>query len=247
MIIAANWKAYVEDADKAKKLVALAKRLAAKTKVELVLAPPAPFLGLIASGNRSKVSFAAQDVSVTLGGAYTGEATAQMYAALGARYALVGHSERRAAGDTNATVAEKLAHAVAQGLTPILCVGERERDPAADYLQFIREELVSALSQLSQKERLNTVIAYEPIWAIGKSATDAADSAEIQEMTLFIRKVLAEIMPGKAASRASILYGGSVEPANIRDIAGGTGVDGFLVGHASVAPDTFSALITALA
>lgn len=246
MLVVGNWKAYVEDAEKAKRLFALAKRLTVKTKTSIVLAPPAPYLGLLAKNNHSKIAFAVQDISATLGGPHTGELTAQMYASLGVRYALVGHSERRAAGDTNVVVAEKLARALAHGMTPILCVGERARDPSAEYLQFIREELTSAFATLSRKQRLSVIVAYEPVWAIGKTAKDAANAAEIQEMTLFIRKVLSELLPGKASASMQVLYGGSVEPENIRDIAGGAGVDGFLIGHASVEADMFSALVAAL-
>ncbi len=243
MIIVSNWKAYVDDPGRARKLFALAKRLAAKTKIAIVLAPPAPLLALLTTKNRSTVAFAAQDISAGAGGAYTGEVTAQMYASQGARYAIVGHSERRSMGDTNAVVAEKMQRAVARGLTPILCVGERERDESARYLTFIREELVSALAPLSQKERAAVVVAYEPVWAIGKTAAGAAGVVDIQEMILFIRKVLSEITPGKASARIPVLYGGSVEPANARDIASGSGADGFLVGHASVDPESFSALV----
>src|SRR3989344_8362730 len=128
MLIVANWKAYVEDAKKAKKLLSVGKRLARTTKHDIVLAPPAPFVGALALKNKTKVAFAAQDISQTTGGAKTGEATAQSYAAAGAAYAIIGHSERRALGETNAGISEKLAHALAHGLTPILCVGEQERD-----------------------------------------------------------------------------------------------------------------------
>lgn len=246
MLIAANWKAYVEDLAKAKKLTALAKRLAASSKHTLVLAPPAAFLGTLAANNRSKVAFSAQDVSATTGGAKTGENTAAALASAGATYTIVGHSERRAAGDTDDIVAEKLAHALAQGLTPVLCVGERERDGSGRYLGFVREELASALKPLTAKERGRVIIAYEPIWAIGKSAADAIHVSDLSEMMLYIRKVLAELLPGKSASRATLLYGGSVEPANIRELAGASGTDGFLIGHASADPETFSALTKAL-
>src|SRR3989344_3236686 len=107
MLIVANWKAYVEDPVRAKKLVTLAKRLARARNMTIVLAPPAPLLGVLSANSRSTVAFAAQDISATTGGAHTGEATAQAYAAAGAAYAIVGHSERRAAGETDAGVAEK--------------------------------------------------------------------------------------------------------------------------------------------
>lgn len=246
MLIAANWKAYVEDTTRAKALFSVSKRLTTKSGHEIVLAPPAPLLGALARGNRSKVAFAAQDISRTTGGAQTGELTAQTYAAAGATYAIVGHSERRAQGDTNEIVAEKLAHALAHGLTPILCVGETARDGEGRYLAFVRDELMSALDPLTPKERARVVIAYEPVWAIGKTAADAIHPADLTEMVLYLRKVLAGLLPGKGASRAQVLYGGSVEPSGVRDLTAGSGVDGVLVGHASVDPKTFSALVMAL-
>lgn len=247
MLIVANWKAYVEDLKKAKKLVAAAKRLSRMTKHDLVLAPPAPLLGAFAAANKSKVEFAAQDVSATTGGARTGEATANAYRAAGATYAIVGHSERRAAGDTDATIGEKLSRALAQDLIPILCVGEHERDSEGRYLAFVREEITSALAGLTPKERTRVVVAYEPLWAIGKTAAFAIAESDLTEMTLYIRKVLAELLPGKSSAQSLVLYGGSVEPGNIRDLAGSSGVNGFLIGHASVDPLMFTLLVKELA
>lgn len=246
MLIVANWKAYVEDMEKARKLFALSKRLARATGFDIVLAPPAPILGALARGNKSTVAFSAQDISATTGGAKTGEATAGAYAATGATYAVIGHSERRAMGDTDTVVAEKLARAFAHGLIPILCVGERERDGDGRYLAFLREELSAALAALTPKERAKIIVAYEPVWAIGKTAADAVSPGDLAEMVLYIRKVLAEFLPGKNPFRSRILYGGSVEPENIRALAESSGINGFLIGHASVAPDTFASLVKQL-
>lgn len=247
MFIVANWKAYVENTARAKALVAVAKKLGRSGEPALIVAPPAPLLGLLAASNRSKVGFAAQDVSATLGGAETGEVTAATAAAAGAAYAIIGHSERRAHGDTNEIVAEKIAHAFAHGLTPILCVGEHEHDPEGRYLGFIREEITAALTPLPGKARTQVIIAYEPIWAIGKGANESITPEALAEMALYIRKVLAELLPGKSGRQTRILYGGAVEPGNIRDLAASTGIDGFLVGHASVDPHTYTALVRALA
>lgn len=247
MLIVANWKAYVEELAKAKKLFALSKRLASSTNIRIVLAPPAPLLGALAVRNKSSVAFAAQDVSVTTGGAETGEVTAGAYAAAGATYAIVGHSERRAQGDINSIVSEKLVRILAHGFTPILCVGERERDGEGRYLNYVREELTAALTVLAPKERIKVVVAYEPLWAIGKTADDAIHSNDLCEMVLYIRKVLAELLPGKSSTHSLVLYGGSVEPDNIRALAASSSVDGFLVGHASVDPVTFSLLVKQLA
>lgn len=244
MLIVANWKAYVEDLGRAKELVGAARRLARGGR-EIVLAPPAPFLGALATG-KGKVAFAAQDVSATLGGAETGEATARMFSSTGATYAIVGHSERRAAGDTNASVAEKLGHAFAHALTPILCVGERERDNEGHYLATLREEVISSVSAIESKHRSSIIVAYEPLWAIGKGAEDAIRPDDLAEMLLYLRKVLAELLPGKSSARAQVLYGGSVSPENIASLAAVQGVDGFLIGRASTEADTFTGLIKAI-
>ena len=225
MLIVANWKAYVESRMKAKGLFQAAKRLSAKlpkSVSQIIIAPPAPYLGLLAAGNKSKVRFAAQDLSNTTGGAHTGEITAAALRELGVAYVIVGHSERRAAGETDAVVAGKAAHALAHGLTPILCIGE---------------------ATLTPKERAQVVIAYEPLWAIGKSAADAIQPADLAEMVLYLRKLVSAYVP---AGKTKILYGGSVEPGNIRMLAGGSGIDGLLIGHASADAATVSALVKAI-
>ncbi len=247
MLVVANWKAYVDSRDVAKKLFMASKRLASVKRVRIVLAPPAPFLGLFAPGNRSKVSFAAQDISTTTIGAATGEITGGAIKASGATYVIIGHSEHRAKGETNDIVAEKVRRAIANGLTPILCVGETERDHDATYLSFLKEQINVVFAPLTPQERLKMIIAYEPVWAIGKHALDAIPTTDLAEMVLYIRKVLGEYLLGKSAQKVPILYGGSVEPANIRGLAGGSGVDGFLVGHASADVKTFSELVKALA
>jgi len=246
MLIVANWKAYVDDLAKAKKLFAIGKALARHAGCRIVLAPPAPLLGALALKNKSGVAFAAQDVSATTGGAHTGEVTAQAYAAAGAAYAIIGHSERRAVGDTSAIIALKLAHALAHGLTPILCVGEKERDGEGRYLATVREQLTVAIESLAPKERTSVIIAYEPLWAIGKTAAAAIGPNDLTEMVLYIRKVLAEHLPGKSSTRSLVLYGGAVEPENARALAASCGIDGLLVGHASTDPRTFSLLVKQL-
>ncbi len=246
MLIVANWKAYIQSESKAKLLLASAKRLTSQANTEIVLAPPAPYLGLFAPGNRSKVMFASQDLSVCTGGAATGEISAALLRNLGVSYTIIGHSERRAMGETNMIVSEKIRHALANKIIPIVCVGERERDPDAKYLAFLRAQIHSVYEPLSPKERAQIVLAYEPIWAIGKTATDAITPSDLTEMVLYIRKILGSYFIGRGAAKAQLLYGGSVEPGNVRSQAEGTGVDGFLVGHASTSPDIFTALVKAL-
>ncbi len=248
MFIVANWKAYVETAQRAKKLFVVSKRLASRYagQHEILLAPPSPFLGMLAYANHSKVLFCVQDVSVDASGAHTGEVTAGAAHSAGASYAIVGHSERRAAGDTNEIVAQKMQHSIGQGLIPILCVGEHERNEDAQYLSFVREEILSALTLLSHKDRAKVILAYEPIWAIGKTASEAITSSDLTEMILYLRKVLSDVLSGNASKRTCILYGGSVEPDNARMLAEGTGIDGFLIGHAATQPESFQALVKVL-
>ncbi len=245
MLIIGNWKAYVESGAKAKTLYAGAKRLALKGTHEIVLAPALPYIGMLAGG-KSSVALAAQDVSVSIGGAETGEVTAGLLAELGVSYVLAGHSERRARGETDDVVAEKVRHILAHGMTPVLCIGERERDHDAQYLKSIRAQVSSVMGVLSPKERLAVVIAYEPIWAIGKSGADAIQAHDLSEMVLYIRKILSDFIPGRANTKVRIIYGGSVDAGNIRALASGTDVEGFLVGRASTDVATFSSLVKVL-
>lgn len=243
-MIVSNWKAYVESKETAKQLLTTARKLA-KGSHELVLCVPAPYIGYLADA-RTDVALGAQDISLTLGGATTGEVLAGAVADLGASYVIVGHSERRAMGETDAVVLEKARHALAHGMTPILCVGERERDADAQYLKFIRAEIATVFEALSQKEQMQVVVAYEPIWAIGKTAAEAITQSDLTEMVAYIRKVIGEYLPGKAPGRTKVLYGGSVDASDALVLASGTGIDGFLVGHASASVETYTALIKAL-
>jgi triosephosphate isomerase len=246
MLIAANWKAYVETPAKAKALVAGAKRLALRTKHTIVLTPSYPHLGLCPNAGKKNLAFGAQDISLSEGGASTGEVTGKQLATLGAAYVIVGHSERRAMGESNEIVAKKAQQAISNKLVPILCVGERARDEDAKYLQELREQMSIVLKALAPKERGNIVVAYEPVWAIGRSAREAITPDDLAEMILYIRKLLGEHMPAKTAAKVRILYGGSVEPGNVRELAEGGKVDGFLIGHASVDVSTFAALVKAV-
>jgi triosephosphate isomerase len=247
MIVIANWKAYVDSKTKAEKLFTTAKRLtsAKDTEIEIVLAPPAPYLGLLSPGNRSKVRFAVQNISLSVGGAATGEVTAALLHDLGVEYAIIGHSERRAMGETDEMVVEKVKLAFANKITPIVCIGESSRDGDAKYLTFLRAQIHAVFSVLSPKERAQVILAYEPIWAIGKTANEAITPADLTEMMLYIRKVLGAYIPGKGAEKVQVIYGGSVEPANARSLAEETGIDGFLAGHASAESDSFSAIVKA--
>jgi triosephosphate isomerase len=245
MLIVANWKAYVQSSEKAKKLFAGAKRIT-KPDIKIVLAPPAPYLGMFAPGNRSKVSIASQDLSLSTGGAATGEITAALLSDLGVTYSIIGHSERRAMGETDASVSEKVQHALANKIIPIVCVGESDRDADAKYLTALRAQLHAVFDPLAPKQRAQVVIAYEPIWAIGKPANEAITPDDLTEMVLYLRKVIGAYIPGRGVEKIQILYGGSVDTGNARSLCSGSGIDGLLIGRASVDSDSFAALVKAV-
>jgi triosephosphate isomerase len=157
---------------------------------------------------------------------------------VGATFCIVGHSERRAAGESNEDVRVQLGVVAGAGLVPVLCVGELEQAPDGAHFSFIEEQLTSATKGL-QSMLGKLVVAYEPVWAIGKSADAAMKPLELQETVIFIRKTLANILGREDAISTPILYGGSVEPSNARSLIVSGEVSGFLVGHASAELDSF--------
>lgn len=247
MIIIANWKAKVNTIADAKKLVTASRTLADKGAHTIVIAPPAPYLGLLSLTSPSKkLRFASQDITATGGGSETGEVTGQMISSTKASYVIIGHSERRALGDTDSVVLLKTKQALSSKLTPVVCIGERKRDEEAEYLSHLRSQVDAVYVGLLPKERNSIILAYEPVWAIGKSASEGITPDDLIEMIRYIRKILAAYLPAKKVEDTIILYGGAVEASNARVLAEGTGIHGLLVGHASTDAKTFTALVKAL-
>lgn len=226
-LVIANWKMYIESPEEARSFVSSLKRKAASfAGVDTWIAPPFTLLPVLKG-----IKLGGQALSSN-SGAHTGEVSAAMLKEAGASFVLVGHSERRASGDTDASVHAQLAAAAGAGLAPVLCVGERERTPEGNHFTKIAEQLSSAL-QGAQSLTAKLVVAYEPVWAIGKTAEDAMQPGEVEETVIFIRKTLADLLGRKDALKVPILYGGSVEPDNAARLIGEGGINGFLVGHAS--------------
>lgn len=246
MIIIANWKAKVTTVADAKKLVAASKKIADMRVHQIILAPAGPYLGLLSLDNKSKLHYAGQDITLTEGGAQTGEVTGDMLTSVKAKYVIIGHSERRALGETDANVLLKTQHALKSALTPIVCVGEKERDADAHYLAFLRSQIDTVYKGIQTKDQGNIILAYEPVWAIGKSASEGINADDLTEMIQYIRKILGTYLTKKKADSAVILYGGAVEPENAKALSVGTGINGFLVGHASTDAKTFTALVKAI-
>jgi triosephosphate isomerase len=245
-LVIANWKMNPESAEEAKELTSAIKRVTAGMKnVEVVIAPSFPHLpivGKIIARNR-KVSLGAQNVHYKNVGAYTGEVSPLQLRDLGVKYVIVGHSERRAAGETNELINLKVRNSLANGLSPVLCIGEKERDRDGNYLEEVKNQLAECLRSISKKDLMDVTIAYEPVWAIGKSFREGMTGTDMHEMALFIKKSLASVLGGDYDWNVKILYGGSVEPENAEDLIKKGEIAGFLVGHDSLDRDKFKQIL----
>ena len=244
-LIIANWKLNPTTLKDAKKLFTDIKKVASKTqKVQTVICPPFVYINELSkmyAGHRIEIG--AQDVFWEDRGSYTGEVSPAMLKNVGAKYVIIGHSERRALGESNDDVNKKMITALKAGLNVILCIGESKRDSQALYLKFLTQELESAFEGVHKKYLNNITIAYEPIWTIGKTAGDAMSPHKMHEMYIFIRKILTEVFDKKAASDVPVIYGGSVEPENAQELLAYGEIDGFLVGHASLDADEFNKIL----
>jgi triosephosphate isomerase len=251
-LVIGNWKQYIETAEAAGDFArALKRKTRGLSGVDVAVAVPAPFIaGISKVFESSPVRVGAQSVSgvgsfdSAQDKAHTGEMSAAMARSAGASFALIGHSERRALGDTNEVVHQQFVAAAQAGLVPVLCVGEREHTDDGAHFSVVAEQLVSALRG-AQSLASKLVVAYEPVWAIGKHADAAPSPASVREMIIFIRKTLADVLTRQAALRAPVLYGGAVEPENAPALIAESGVSGLLVGHASVSLDKFIAILNA--
>ena len=245
-IVAGNWKLHGTRAF-ATQLVGELAAAGAKPGVELVVLPPMPYLGdLIEDFEGSAIAFGAQDVSSNEKGAYTGEVSAAMLVDVGARYGLVGHSERRQYhAESSELVARKFLAARNAGLTPILCVGETlEQREAGQTEQVIAAQLEPVLALAGVQAFEAAVVAYEPVWAIGTGRT--ASPAQAQAVHAFIRGVVSA-HDARIGDCLPLLYGGSVKPDNAAELFAQPDVDGGLVGGASLVAADFLAIAAAMA
>jgi len=201
----------------------------------------------LVDGDKLKVTYGAQDVSAHESGAYTGEVSAQMLAKLGCTWVVVGHSERREYhNESDELVAAKAAAALKHGMQPIVCVGEPlEIREAGTHVDYVVKQTRASLEGLSAEDLGNTVIAYEPVWAIGTGKV--ASAADAQEVCAAIRGLIRELAGDDVADGMRILYGGSVKTDSVAEIVGQPDVDGGLVGGASLDGEEFAKLAAAAA
>ncbi len=247
-IVAGNWKMN-NDLKATKKLVKQIRKSIKKSELEntrVIVAPT--FVNLATAVKRSKKSkleVAAQNMHQASNGAFTGEISADMLKDIGVKIVILGHSERRAYfGETDALLAEKVDAALANKLEIIFCFGEELADRKAGNEEAVVEsQIKNALFHLGADAFKNIVLAYEPVWAIGTGETASPEQA--QDMHAFIRKTLADKYGNEVADSVSILYGGSVKPANAKEIFSKADVDGGLIGGAALNAKDFFAIVDA--
>lgn len=245
--IAGNWKMNLNHLE----AIAIVQKLAFALpkeyydKVDVAVIPPFTDIRSVQTlveGDKLGVTYGAQDVSVHESGAYTGEIAAPMLAKLGCTWVVVGHSERRTMhAETDELVAQKAKAALKSNLKPIVCVGEPlEVREAGKHVEHVVAQVKGSLANLTETDLSNTVIAYEPVWAIGTGKV--ASAADAQEVCKAIREAVAEFSSEAVAKNMRILYGGSVKAENVGEIIGQPDVDGGLVGGASLDGEAFAKL-----
>ena len=239
-LVVGNWKMNPASLADAKKLfIDVRKKTRSLHNVTIVVAPPAIFLSDLARLSPSgRVGIAAQNVWPEATGAQTGEISTPMVVSAGATYAIVGHSELRAQGMDDTGVHKRLQAVLRAKITPIVCVGELERDPDGEFFLALERQLRVALQGLKKAEVMRIIIAYEPVWAIGSGTTPTG--ADIYEIRLFIEKSITKLFDRATARKVTVLYGGSVNADNASALFHEGDVNGFLVGGASLHPDIFA-------
>ncbi|MDO8574757.1 MAG: triose-phosphate isomerase [bacterium] len=239
-IIIANWKMNPSFAEEAIRLV---KGILAQTlpkNIELIIAPPFVYLDLVKKNFKKEVKLAAQNISWGERGAFTGEISGLMLKNIGCDYAIIGHSERRyKIGETDEMINLKLKAAFKAGLNPILAIGEKERGD--DIVKVLNSQIKSALDGVEASEIGRLIIAYEPVWAVGTGLSDTPDHA--LSSALLIRKIVGNLYTPDFAIDLPVLYGGSVTAENSADFIGQVGINGALVGGASLNIEEFLKII----
>jgi triosephosphate isomerase len=242
-IIIGNWKMNPLTLKEAEKLfIGGAKNVSRVQKTEIVICPPFLYLEKLKKFSK-KISLGAQDAFWGDAGAFTGEVSGEMLYNIGARYVILGHSERRALGENNDEINKKIKSALAAGLRPILCVGETARDENHSYFNLVKNELQECLAGVSKNSITKIIIAYEPIWAISSTpGRKDATPDDSREMSIFIRKILTDKFGGEAKSMR-IIYGGSVNEKETENFLKYGGVDGLLAGRSSLDAKKFVEII----
>lgn len=240
ILVVGNWKLNPGTKEEAQKLVRAVINQTKKIteNVTIAVAPPFLFIPEISKLTvKSSVKLSAQDAHFEERGACTGEISPALLAPYDVLYIIVGHSERRALGETDEQINKKIQTILKRRMIPIVCVGEEERDSQGNFYKHIEKQIYSLATGLTANQVSQLVIAYEPIWAIGTGQTATVE--DVKEMQLFIMSVLAKLYDRQTAIKVQLLYGGSVKSSNAKELTSEGGMDGFLVGGASLQADEF--------
>lgn len=242
-IVVGNWKMNPPTLADAKKIFSRIKQLSGNVTGQLIICPPAAYLYALASSYKGKkIVFGAQDAYWLNNGPFTSYLSPTMLESSGAKYLIVGHSERRElSGDTPEMIAKKVLAGVEAQMTVILCTGEKVRDRNAEYLTFIKDDLMECLKKIDKRMMAHIVIAYEPLWAVG--GREAMSPSDIHGMTIYIRKVLTELYDKQISDVTPIMYGGDVNIDNVVDIVKDGEIDGLLVGRDSLIPENITQIV----
>jgi triosephosphate isomerase len=241
-LVIANWKMNPTRGSDAKKMFSAINTVASKLKnVETVICPPLIYLESLGEVVKSRSCvIGAQDAFWEHSGSFTGQVSPDMVFNARARYVLVGHSERRAMGETDEEVNRKIRSILQFPLIPVVCVGEKKRDEESHYVKELKMQIKNSLEGLTKEELTRVVIAYEPVWAIGAKSKRACTPGECREIVQVIRQVLADFIGDTISARmVPVLYGGSVTEKEAEGFFQDGLVNGVLVGRASLEPKEF--------
>ncbi len=244
-MVAGNWKMNGSCESVKELITGIKEGMGSVNKAEVVVCPPSVFIPRVSGvAEGSVIKVGSQNVCDADSGAFTGEISAEMLKEIGCEYAIVGHSERRALyGETDELVAKRFAAARRNGLKPIFCIGETLEERESGITNDVCSRQIDAVIALEGVESFaDAVIAYEPVWAIGTGKTASPEQA--QEVHAYIRGKIAALN-ANVAEGLQILYGGSMNPANAKELIGQPDIDGGLIGGASLKPADFLAICTA--
>jgi len=245
-IVAGNWKMHKTAEEAVELISAIKSELSDAVAADVVLCPT--FTSLSAASaelSGTSIDLGGQNMHWEASGAYTGEISAEMLREAGCHYVILGHSERRQYfGETDENVNKKAKAALAANLRPIVCVGEvLEQREAGETEQVVEAQIRGSLADIGAEGWVNTVVAYEPVWAIGTGLTATPEQA--QAVHAFIRGILADIAGDSVAAAMRLQYGGSVKPDNAEELFSQADIDGGLIGGAALKADSFAAIVRA--
>ena len=240
-LVVGNWKMNPQSIEEAKKIATGVKRIMRGIKnTEVVLCPPFVYLSPISSLVSGELFLGAQNANYEALGSFTGEVSFAELSQFKVKYVIVGHSERRKMGESDELINKKIRAVIGGGMTAIVCVGEDVRDTSGDFYNFIKQQITSALKDVSKKQLEKIIIAYEPIWAVG--GPEPVSPGELHEMSIFIKKVLKDLF-GVFSENVKVIYGGDADKVNADVLVRDGNVAGLLVGRESLRVKDFIEII----